>query len=210
MRAIFLDRDGVINTNRSSHVTCWEEFVFLPGALAALRWLHEAGFYIFVVTNQAIVSRGLAEDHTIEDIHSRMALRVALNGGHIHDIRYCPHDRNDACTCRKPKPGMIQDLAAQWQIDLRQSYMVGDAWTDIVAGQAAGCRTILVHTGRGAEQLALAEAQEHRPDHIAADITTAVMWIFQQEELPPPLTEDPLRHRQLVPTQWGAAIPATG
>src|SRR5512135_2006935 len=115
MRAIFLDRDGVINENRTDHVKSWEEFRFLPGALTALRWLRMAGFQVFVVTNQAIVSRGAASTRTIEDINTRMMLQVALHGGRICDVRFCPHDTGDACTCRKPLPGMLNDLAARWR-----------------------------------------------------------------------------------------------
>lgn len=210
MRAIFLDRDGVINVNRVDHVTCWKEFVFLPGALSALRALHLAGFHVFVVTNQAIVSRGMASRQDIEHIHERMALQVALHGGHIHDIRYCPHDRGDACDCRKPEPGMLRALAARWQFDPRQACMVGDAWTDIAAGQAVGCRTIMVRTGRGAEQIAQPEAHRHPADHIAADLAGAVDWLFQQEGLISPAIEENPRLRRAVLAHRAAALPMAG
>jgi len=207
MRAIFLERDGVINANRIDHVTCWQEFAFLPGALGALRALHLAGFYVFVVTNQAIISRGMASAQIIEEIHERMVLQVALCGGYIHDIRYCPHDRADICGCRKPQPGMLQALAAKWQVDPRQAYMVGDAWTDIAAGQTVGCRTIMVRTGRGAEQITELEAHQCAADHVAADLASAVDWLFQEEGLILPAIEEHPWPRRPILRHQVAALP---
>lgn len=189
MRAIFLDRDGVINENRADHVKSWEEFRFLPGALTALRWLRMAGFQVFVVTNQAIVSRGAASRRTVEDINTRMCLQVALHGGRIHDVRFCPHDAHEGCPCRKPNPGMLLDITTRWRVNLSRSYMIGDALTDIAAGSAAGCRSILVHTGRGAEQASLPEARHHPIEHVAADLISAVEWLFKEERLTLPYHE---------------------
>jgi D-glycero-D-manno-heptose 1,7-bisphosphate phosphatase len=189
MRAIFLDRDGVINENRTDHVKSWSEFQFLPGALTALRWLNLVGFHVFVVTNQAIVGRGSVSAATIEEINSRMQIQVALHGGRIHDVRYCPHDNDAQCGCRKPAPGMLLDLAARWGVDLSRSYMVGDAYTDIAAGRAAQCRCIMVCTGRGMQQISLPEARHYPPDYVAGDLTGAVAWICRQEQLTLPRPE---------------------
>lgn len=183
MQTVFLDRDGVINENRVDHVKSWREFVFLPGALAALRWLNLAGFRVFVVTNQAIVGRGIVPARVVEEIHARMQIQAALHGGQIHDIRYCPHDEREECDCRKPRPGMLRDLARCWNVDLAHAYMVGDAWSDIAAGRAMGIRSILVRTGRGAQQIARPEMQQHPPDYIANDLLGAVAWIMHQEEV---------------------------
>src|SRR5690349_6116306 len=185
MRAIFLDRDGVIGENRADHVKSWEEFRFLPGVLDALHWLRLAGFHTFVVTNQAIVNRGVVAAQVVEDINTRMALCVAWHGGRIDDIRYCPHDYDENCECRKPRPGMLVQLAEQWRVDLSRSYMVGDAWTDIAAGRSVSCRSIMVRTGRGAEQANLPEARQYSPDHIAADLAAAVEWLLQEEGVLP-------------------------
>jgi D-glycero-D-manno-heptose 1,7-bisphosphate phosphatase len=181
MRAVFLDRDGVVSENRADHVKCWEEFRFIPGALDALAWLHRAGFRTFIVTNQAIVNRDIIAAEVLEDIHARMVLQIVQAGGFIDDIRYCPHDYSENCSCRKPQPGMITHLAAKWSVDPSDSYMIGDAWTDIAAGRAVNCRTIMVCTGRGAEHMQLREAQQNPADHIAADLQHAVNWIFHQE-----------------------------
>ena len=182
MRTIFLDRDGVINENRDDHVKAWAEFCFLPGSLTAIKALHEAGFKIFVVTNQAIIERGIANIHTLEDIHDRMRERICQAGGYISDIRYCPHDTHTNCQCRKPKAGMLLDLAQRWNIDLSNSYLIGDAWTDIAAGLSVNSTSILVRTGRGVEQLSLPQIHQHPPTLIARDLLSAVYWVIEREQ----------------------------
>ncbi len=182
MRAIFLDRDGVINENRDDHVKTWAEFCFLPGALTAIRALHEAGFKVFVITNQAIIERGIANIDTLEEIHTHMLEHISQAGGNISDIRYCPHDTYSNCQCRKPKAGMLIDLAQCWNIDLSQSYLIGDAWTDIAAGLSVNCTTILVETGRGTEQLTLPQLHQNPPALIARDLLSAVYWIIEREQ----------------------------
>ena len=182
MRAIFLDRDGVINENRDDHVKTWAEFCFLPGALTAIRALHEAGFKVFVITNQAIIERGIANIDTLEEIHTHMLEHISQAGGNISDIRYCPHDTYSNCQCRKPEAGMLIDLAQCWNIDLSQSYLIGDAWTDIAAGLSVNCTTILVETGRGTEQLTLPQLHQNPPALIARDLLSAVYWIIEREQ----------------------------
>lgn len=210
MRAVFLDRDGVINVNRAEHVTCWDEFQFLPGALTSLRWLRMAGFHVFVVTNQAIVGRGVVNLDVLDDIHRRMALQVLLHGGAIHDLRACPHTPEAGCSCRKPQPGMLLDLARRWRVNLGRAYLIGDAWTDIAAGQAVDCRCVLLRTGRGAEQIAQPEAHRYIPDHIATDLQGAVEWLFQQEGLTLPQSETSSpRYPAGVPA-WRVALPIGG
>jgi len=147
--AIFLDRDGVINENRADHVKSWDEFAFIPGALESIRRLTETGLPIFVVTNQAAVNRGLMSLETLADIHERMKEAIARAGGLITNVYYCPHDSHEECDCRKPLPGMLQQAARDFPIDLSKSFLVGDAWTDVAAGVAVGARSILLMTGRG-------------------------------------------------------------
>lgn len=152
MRAIFLDRDGVICENRSEHVKNWNEFKFIPGVKRSLAALSRLDLPIIVVTNQAAVSRGMITVETLEDIHRRMVAEIAAFGGRIDRVIYCPHHPEEACDCRKPKPGMLLQAAAEMDLDLKQSYLIGDAASDIEAGQQVGCRTFLVLTGRGLEQ----------------------------------------------------------
>ncbi len=153
MRAVFLDRDGVICENRPNHVKSWDEFQFLPGAKNSLAALSHLGLAVVVVTNQAVIGRGIVSASTVDEIHRRMRDEVANFGGKIDRIVYCPHRPDENCDCRKPKAGMLLKVAAEMGIDLSRSYMVGDAASDLLAGQSAGCRTFMVLTGRGLQQL---------------------------------------------------------
>lgn len=149
MGAIFLDRDGVINENSTEHVKSWDEFKFIAGALESVQKLTQTGLPIFIVTNQAAVNRGMMTVETLNDIHHRMITAIEETGGHVNKVYYCPHDNHENCNCRKPAAGMLQQAAEEFNIDLSQSYMVGDAWTDVAAGLSVGARSILLMTGRG-------------------------------------------------------------
>lgn len=203
---IFLDRDGVINANRDDHVKSWHEFHFLPGALEGLRLLTEYGYRIFIVTNQAAINRGLLAPATLEQIHQRMVQTAAAHGAAIAGIRYCPHRPDEACGCRKPQPGMLLSLAAEHGIDLEQTYLVGDACSDIAAGQAAGCRTVLVLSGRTPRESP--DFWRTRPDHVAEDLLEAARWLCAQPvtRTPQPARADgglllPDRHCQTQPRE---------
>ncbi|OAN48576.1 histidinol phosphate phosphatase [Chloroflexus islandicus] len=199
MRAVFLDRDGVINHNRPDHVKDWSEFQFLPGALTALRLLTNAGFRIFVVTNQAAVGRGLMSIETLEQIHARLRDIASYHGAQIDDIRYCPHRPEEQCHCRKPQPGMLEDLAARHRINCREAYLVGDALSDIAAGQRMGCQTILVKTGRGASELQKPELRRYQPSFIAPDLLGAVRWMLAEEAVSAPFATLPLPGAFVLP-----------
>lgn len=173
MRAVFLDRDGVINENRADYVKSWDEFAFLPGALDAIARLTEAGLLIFVVTNQAIVNRGMVPRQTVDEINRRMAREIERHGGRVEMIAYCPHRPEERCRCRKPRPGLILDLMGRYRLEPRDCVVIGDALSDIDAGQAAGVATILVRTGRGREQLALGLAAGRLGITVAADLAAA-------------------------------------
>ncbi|MCB9453185.1 MAG: D-glycero-beta-D-manno-heptose 1,7-bisphosphate 7-phosphatase [Anaerolineaceae bacterium] len=147
--AIFLDRDGVINQNRVDHVKSWDEFEFIPGVLESIAELTAIGLPIFIVTNQAAINRGMMSVDTLDSIHERMLAAINEVGGQVKKIFYCPHDSHEECSCRKPMPGMLQQAANEFGIDLTQSVIVGDAWTDIGAGVEVGTQGILVLTGRG-------------------------------------------------------------
>lgn len=153
MRAIFLDRDGVICENRADYVKSWAEFAFIPEALTSLQALSQLNLPIVVVTNQSAVGRGIMAEETVHDIHQRMLAEISRNGGRVDKVYYCPHQPQANCACRKPKAGMLEQAAAELGINLSQSYMVGDALTDIQAGHQAGCQTFLVLSGRGRAQL---------------------------------------------------------
>lgn len=173
--AIFLDRDGVLNVNRDDHVKCWQEFQFLPGALTAMRMLADLGHPIVVVTNQAIINRGIVTCQTVEAIHRRMQRRIERAGGRVDKVLYCPHTIDEGCDCRKPQPGLLTIAAEELGIDLNNSVFVGDALTDMEAGQRAGCRTVLVRTGRGTDALTtLSNPHDHQPDVVVDDLLSAL------------------------------------
>ncbi|NOX60913.1 MAG: D-glycero-beta-D-manno-heptose 1,7-bisphosphate 7-phosphatase [Chloroflexi bacterium] len=181
--AIFLDRDGVINHNRADYVKSWDEFVFLPGALTALQRLGALGWPIIVITNQSAVGRGLVTPLTIEIIHANMVSAITRAGGHITDVCYCPHHPNDGCPCRKPRPGLLLTAARRWNIDLANSYFVGDAMTDILAAHAVGIQPILVQTGRGRDQLIALRNAGIDHFHLVPDLPAAVDWLLDHESL---------------------------
>ena len=169
--AVFLDRDGVLNqvfvragvTHPPAHVG---EFEFLPGVPQAVRRLHAAGFALVVVTNQPDVARGLQTREGVEAIHQRLRDELPML-----EVLACYHDNGDDCACRKPRPGMLLEAARRWQIDLRRSFLVGDRWSDVIAGQAAGCRTVLVETPYSGRERCT-------PEHCVGDLAGAVEWIL--------------------------------
>lgn len=181
MRAVFLDRDGVICTNRPDHVKTWQEFEFLPGVQESLVTLAQLNLPIVVVTNQGAVGRGLVSAQAVEEIHRQMVAQVLAWGGRIDRVLCCPHRPEDNCDCRKPKPGMLRQAATEMGIDLQRSYMVGDAASDVMAGQQAGCNAYLVLTGRGLEQLVPAFQASVRPFTITNNLLTATNQIVDAE-----------------------------
>lgn len=152
VRAVFLDRDGVINANVERNgkpvaPTRFADFHILPGVEDALHRLKAAGFLLIVVTNQPDVSTGLTPRAECEAMHAEIRRRLPID-----DIGVCFHTDADNCACRKPKPGMILEAAGKYGIDLAASYMIGDRWRDVKAGQAAGCYTIFIDYGYPQEQ----------------------------------------------------------
>ena len=178
--AVFLDRDGVINTPpvKKRYITCWEEFRFLPGALAALKKLRKTGRKIILVSNQAGVGRGVFPNAELRKITRNMLAAVRKRGGVIHAAYHCTHVPERRCLCRKPKPGMLRKAARRFSFDLGRSVLVGDNATDIETGRAAGCRTVLVLSGVTARKEA--RRFQHAPDFVARDLSTAARWIAQQ------------------------------
>jgi D-glycero-D-manno-heptose 1,7-bisphosphate phosphatase len=150
--AVFLDRDGVINRavvrdGKPYPPANLSEMEILPGVSEALASLHKAGFMLIVVTNQPDVARGTTPIAVVEEINSYLASCLP-----IHEFRTCYHDSSDGCDCRKPLPGLLLAAAEKHDINLPQSYMVGDRWRDIEAGQGAGCRTVFIDYGYAEKQ----------------------------------------------------------
>jgi D-glycero-D-manno-heptose 1,7-bisphosphate phosphatase len=172
-RAVFLDRDGVVNramvrNGKPYPPDTLEEFVLLPGVEHAVIALREAGFLIIVVTNQPDVATGVQQREVVESMHGKL-----LRDGLCDDIKACYHTDADGCDCRKPKPGMLLEAAREWQIDLSHSFMVGDRWRDVAAGKAAGCYTFFIDYG-------YREQRADNPDAVVASLSEASQMILQQ------------------------------
>jgi D-glycero-D-manno-heptose 1,7-bisphosphate phosphatase len=176
---IFIDRDGVINENRSDYVKSWNEFHFLPGSREAIASLTNAGHRIVVCTNQAAVAQGLISVDTLEDIHRRMLIAIEEVGGVIEKVYCCTHSKYADCDCRKPRPGMLLRASRELDLDLSDSVFIGDSITDMQAGLAAGARTMLVLTGLGMEHFRQHSQQMERPFHVALNLKHAVDVILQ-------------------------------
>jgi D-glycero-D-manno-heptose 1,7-bisphosphate phosphatase len=173
--AIFLDRDGVIIENRDHYVRSWQDVEFLPGALPALARARGSSYKFVMVTNQSAVGRGILTHSLAAAINDQVLFEIERCGGRIDAAYICPHAPRDNCECRKPKPGLLLQAARELHIDLASSVMIGDAVTDLQAGQAAGVgQRILVLTGRGTRQARLPGAQLLEPFTEYPDLAAAL------------------------------------
>jgi D-glycero-D-manno-heptose 1,7-bisphosphate phosphatase len=181
MRAIFLDRDGVICLNRPDHVKSWSEFVFLACVQESLARLAALDMPIIVITNQAAINRGIVSAEEVEGIHHRMVAEVEATGGRIDRVYCCPHRPDEKCGCRKPQPGLLEQAAGDLGIELQGSYVVGDAYADIQAGLRVGCTAFLVLTGRGLRQVVHALREAPGRFQVVRDLQEAVTSILWAE-----------------------------
>lgn len=172
--AVFLDRDGVIIRDVHLLTRC-EQVEIYDFASQAVRQLKDAGFVVVVVSNQSVVARGLASEKDVELVNAR--IQQLLGGEGIDRFYFCPHHPNATlpqyravCSCRKPNPGMLLRAAQELDLDLKSSYMVGDRLSDVLAGQRAGCKTILVNNSK----------QFVEPDYVCADLGKAVGVILEK------------------------------
>lgn len=147
-RAVFLDRDGVINrkAREGEYITRWEDVEILPGVAEAIAILNRAEFRVIVVTNQRCVAKGLITTADLDTLHQRLRDGLKNSGAVIDAVYYCPHEIEPKCRCRKPATGMLLDAAHDDEIDLSASWMIGDSKADVEAGRKAGCKTALIGT----------------------------------------------------------------
>jgi D-glycero-D-manno-heptose 1,7-bisphosphate phosphatase len=187
--AVFLDRDGTL-LEEAGYLDRLERLAFFPFGIDAVRLLNRGGYSVVIITNQSGIGRGMYEEEFVIRAHQVVDERVRAGGGRIDGYYYCPHHpeaelakyRKD-CDCRKPEPGMLRQAAADLGLDLSRSFAVGDKWTDVQAGVAAGARGLLVRTGYGRTS----EATPKRPVEpvtIADDLMAATAWILRNGDPP--------------------------
>ena len=183
--AVFLDRDGTINEQMGyiNHVT---RFQMLPRAVQAIRLLNDKDIPVVVVSNQSGLARGYFPKKVLDEVHGKMNEALIEEGAHVDGIYYCPHhpeakeeEYRKACDCRKPKTGLFKQAAAELDLDLVRSYVVGDRFSDLKAAANCGATGILVLTGYGRGDLEYVGPElDIKPDHVAEDLSAAVMWIL--------------------------------
>lgn len=179
MRAVFLDRDGVVNRDGPGFVTHPDGLHLLPRVAEAVARIGELGFAAVLVTNQSGVGRGIMTADDLERVHARMIEGLAAAGGELSLILSCTHAPWDGCDCRKPAPGMLHQARDRLRVDLTSSYLVGDKPTDIECGAAVGCTTILVLSGL--DPVYDPSRFVRQPDAVATDLWAAVEWIATRE-----------------------------
>ena len=183
-RAVFLDRDGVINQRppEGEYITRWEDFHILPGVAAGIALLNHAGFSVIVVTNQRCVAKGLMTEADLQKMHERMTDVLARAGAKIDATFYCPHEIEPHCDCRKPAPGMLLSAARLRGIDLRTSWMIGDSDNDVEAGVNAGCKTarVIATDATSSERARISEATIIA-DINASSLLDAIRQILKRE-----------------------------
>ncbi len=150
MKLVILDRDGTINEDSDDFVKTPDEWLPLPGSLEAIARLNHAGWHVVIASNQSGLGRGLFDVSTLNAMHAKMHKLLATVGGRVDAIFYCPHGPEDSCRCRKPEPGLFEQIGERFGVDLRNVPTVGDSARDVLAGMAAGCEPHLVLTGKGA------------------------------------------------------------
>lgn len=182
--AVFLDRDGTINVE-AGYIRELDNLVLMPGAAEAIRRLNERGVPVMLATNQSGPARGYYPEAWVHALHERLVSLLAAQGARLDDLYYCPHlpdgtvpAYTQACRCRKPEPGMLEDAASKHGIDLTRSYMIGDKATDVEVGQRVGARTVLLRSGYGEQVLDGSYQWTVQADHVADTLVEAIDWVL--------------------------------
>ena len=178
MKLVVLDRDGVINFDSVHFIKSTNEWIPIPGSLEAIALLNQNGYRVAIATNQSGISRGLFDMVTLNAIHDKMHKALGQLGGRIDAMFYCPHAAENHCSCRKPKPGMMEEIGRRFGMDMKGVPMVGDALRDLQAGAVLGMQPILVRTGKGEATLAAGGLPEGTL--VFADLAEAVQHIISK------------------------------
>jgi D-glycero-D-manno-heptose 1,7-bisphosphate phosphatase len=185
LKLVFIDRDGVINKDPGGwtefdYVTDPRQLKFLPGALKALALLNRSRVKVVIVSNQAGVSKGYFTKEKLAEVNSAFLAEIGKTGGRIEEVCYCIHRDEDNCSCRKPKPGMLEKALAKYRVRAEDTYIIGDSYVDVMAGNAAGMKTVFVLSGKTtAEEM---KRRGLRPDYVFPGLLQAVEWILGQEK----------------------------
>lgn len=182
MKAVFLDRDGVINKypGDTKYVTSLKGFRFLPGSKRAISLLNRHGFKLFVISNQAGVGKGVYSQMTLDAITGHMLKEVKRSGGDIYEVNYCTHRPDENCSCRKPRAGMIKKMKKKYKaINMKKSFFIGDTIRDVLTAKDAGCRSILVLSGK--EGLRNQKDWEHQPGLVFKNLLEAAKFITKKQ-----------------------------
>ena len=184
-KLVILDRDGTINQDSDDFIKSPEEWIPLPGALEAIARLNHAGWQVVVASNQSGLGRGLFDMATLNAMHAKMNKHLSAVGGRIDAVFFCPHGPEDKCLCRKPLPGLFEQIGERLGMDLKGTHVVGDSLRDLLAGVAVGCTPHLVHTGKGAAfqgQPLPTTFPSHTQTH--ADLAGFVDWLLDEKPEP--------------------------
>ena len=184
MKAIFIDRDGVINKDPGgwteySYVTAWKEFHFLPGVFEALKLLNKNDIKVIIISNQAGVNKGYFSIGELNEVTAKMMDEINKNGGSIEEAYYCIHKDEDNCSCRKPKTGLLERASVKYDIDMPKTFFIGDSEVDVIAGRKAGCKTVFLLSGKTSDEEM--RAWKNKPDYVFNGLLEAVKWILAKE-----------------------------
>lgn len=181
-KLIILDRDGVINEDSEDYIKSPEEWQPIPGSLEAVAQLNQAGYTIAIATNQSGIARGLYNEQILQAIHEKMQSALASIGGAVDHIFYCPHSPWDDCGCRKPKPGLFEQIRKYYGLPLWHVPAVGDSLRDCQAAKQMGCRVMLVKTGNGTHTLDTEAASlEIIKPQIFSDLSAVVQFLLEEK-----------------------------
>ncbi len=180
-KLVIFDRDGTINQDRDDYVKSADEWIPMPGVLDAIARLNHAGWHVVVATNQSGLGRGLYDMAALNAMHAKMHKLLAAAGGRIDAVFYCPHSPDDHCNCRKPAPGLFEQIAERYGMDLSHVPTVGDTLRDLQAGVAMGCTPHLVLTGKSEKLRGLPLPPEFPAGTVVhTDVSAFADWLLQQ------------------------------
>lgn len=182
-KLVILDRDGVINEDSDDYIRTLDEWIPVPGSIEAIAHLSRAGYKIGVATNQSGLARGYFDDVTLANMHALLCELVEEAGGQVDAICYCPHGPDEGCRCRKPAPGLLEQIGAELQIPVRGAWYVGDTVKDMELALNSGCKPLLVRTGKGKQTEAKLDAAMRANVTVVDDLVAAAAHILKHDSV---------------------------